>query len=261
MKVGVCVKVTADFDARLKASADGKSFEVTGKRVLGPYDGVAVEAAIQTKEKHAGTQVVSFTVGGGDETLSQLRGGPLAVGADKAVVIADAALASADSLGLAKALTAAIEKEGCDLVLTGRQSIDTDNAQVPAMIAELLGWAQVTRVVELAVEGTSFKATRVMDGGVREVVAGDLPVVLTASDELTTPRYPKLPMILAAKKKPVDTLDLAALGLSAADVAPKASTGGYAPPPERPKARKLQGDVDSMVKELVRLLREEVKVL
>jgi electron transfer flavoprotein beta subunit len=129
------------------------------------------------------------------------------------------------------------------------------------MIAELLGWAQVTRVVEFAVEGTSFKATRVMDGGVREVVAGDLPVVVTASDELTTPRYPKLPMILAAKKKPVDTLDLAGLGLSAADVAPKSTTDGYAPPPERPKARKLQGDVDSMVKELVRLLREEVKVL
>lgn len=261
MKVGVCVKVTADFDARVKASADGSAFEVTGKKVIGPYDAVAVEAAIQVKEKHAGAPVVTFTVGGGEETSAQLRGGPLAFGADKAVVIADPALAAADSLGIAKALAAAIRREGCDLVLAGRQSIDTDNAQVPAMVAELLGCALVSRVVEFAVEGAGFKATRVVDGGVREVVTGALPAVVTASDELNTPRYPKLQMIMAAKKKPIDTLDLAALGLGAADVAPRCSTTAYAPPAERPKARKLQGDVDTMVKELVRLLREEAKVL
>lgn len=260
MKVGLCAKVTADTDARLKASADGSSFEVNGKVVVGPYDAFAVEEAIKTKEKFK-CEVVSFTVGGGDEVVAQLRGTVLALGADKAVVVSDPALAGTDSLGVARALAAAIKKEGCDVVFCGKQAIDDDNVQVPAMVAELLGWAQVSRVVELEIEGNDFKATRSMDGGVREVVAGSLPAVFTAERGLNTPRYPKLPAVIAAKKKPLETPDLAALGLSGGDVAAKAVTSAYGAPPERPKGRKLEGDVDTMVKELVRLLRDEAKVL
>jgi electron transfer flavoprotein beta subunit len=261
VKVGICAKVTADTDARLKASADGASFEASGKVVVGPYDMFAVEAALQAKEKHGAEAVVSFTVGQGDDVLSQIRAGVLALGADKAVMIDDPALAGADSLGVARALAAAIRAEGCDVVLCGKQAIDDDNVQVPAMIAELLGWAQVSRVVELQFEGTTFTATRSMDGGVREVVTGELPVVLTAERGLNTPRYAKLPAILKAKSKPVDRPGLEALGLSAADVAPKVALSGFGPPPDRPKGRKLEGDVDTMVAELVRLLRDEAKVL
>jgi electron transfer flavoprotein beta subunit len=260
VKVGICAKVTADTDARLKASSDGSTFEMSGKVVVGPYDAFAVEEAIKTKEKFS-CPAVSFTVGGGDEVVSQLRGTVLAVGADKAVVIDDPALKGTDSLGIARALAAAIKAEGCDVVFCGKQAIDDDNVQVPAMVAELLGWAQVSRIVELSIDGTSFTATRSMDGGVREVVAGSLPAVFTAERGLNTPRYPKLPNVIAAKKKPLDTPNLAALGLSAADVAPKAVTTAYGSPPERPKGRKLEGDVDTMVKELVRLLRDEAKVL
>lgn len=260
MKVGICAKVTPDTDARLKASADGRSFEASGKIVVGPYDLFAVEAAIQAKEKN-GADVVSFTVGSGDEVLAQIRGTVLALGASKAVMIDDPALKETDSLGIARVLAAAIRKENCELVFCGKQAIDDDNVQVPAMVAELLGWAQVSRVVEFKLEGTSFTATRSMDGGVREVVTGSLPVVITAERGLNTPRYAKLPAILAAKSKPVDKPNLAALGLSAADVAPKATTSAYGAPPDRPKGRMIQGDVDTMVSELVRLLRDEAKVL
>jgi electron transfer flavoprotein beta subunit len=260
VKVGICAKVTADTDARLKPSGDGASFEVQSKLVVGPYDMFAVEAAIQAKEKH-GAEVVSFTVGSGDEIVAQIRGTVLALGAGKAVLVDDPALKTTDSLGVARALAAAIKREGCELVFAGKQAIDDDNVQVPAMVAELLGWAQVSRVVEFSLEGTTFKATRAMDGGVREVVSGTLPVVITCERGLNTPRYAKLPAILAAKNKPVDAVKLDALGLSAADVAPKVTVSAYGAPPARPKGRMITGDVDTQVKELVRLLREEAKVL
>jgi len=100
-----------------------------------------------------------------------------------------------------------------------------------------------------------------MDGGVREVVTGSLPVVITCERGLNTPRYAKLPAILAAKNKPVEALKLDALGLSAADVAPKVTISTYGAPPARSKGRMITGDADAQVKELVRLLREEAKVL
>ncbi|MEZ4241067.1 MAG: electron transfer flavoprotein subunit beta/FixA family protein [Myxococcota bacterium] len=260
MKVAICAKVTADTDARLKASADGASFEASGKVVVGPYDAFAAEAAIQAKEKHQ-AEVVAFTVGQGDDVLAQIRTGVLALGADKAVMIDDPALANADALGVARALAAAIKNEGCDVVMCGKQAIDDDNVQVPAMVAELLGWAQVSRVIELAFDGSTYTATRAMDGGVREVVTGSLPVLVTAERGLNTPRYAKLPAILKAKSKPVDKPTLEQLGLTADQVAPKVALSGFGPPPERPKGRKIEGDVDTMVSELVRLLREEAKVL
>lgn len=260
MKVGICAKVSADTDARLKPSADGATFEVQSKMVVGPYDMFAVEAAIQAKEKH-GADVVSFTVGSGDETVSQLRSAVLALGATKAVVVDDPALKAADSLGVARALAAAIRREGCELVFAGKQAIDDDNVQVPAMVAELLGWAQVSRVVEFSLDGATFTATRAMDGGVREVVRGSLPAVITCERGLNTPRYAKLPAILAAKNKPVEALKLDALGLSAGDVAAKVTATAYGSPPARPKGRMIPGDADTQVNELVRLLRDEAKVL
>jgi electron transfer flavoprotein beta subunit len=259
LKIGICAKVTPTTDARPKASADGGSFEVQGKVVVGPYDEFAVEEAVKTKEK-AGGELVVYSVGSGADTVAQLRI-VIALGADRAVLVDDAATRNTDSLGVAKALAAAARRDGMEILFCGKQAIDDDNSQVPAMVAELLGWAHVSRVVEFAIDGTTFRATRSMDGGVREVVSGSLPVVITAERGLNKPRAPKLPAVVAAKNKPFATVDLAALGLSAADVAPKAITGKYGPPPERPKGRILQGDADTAVKELVRLLREEAKVL
>ena len=260
MKVGVCAKITADTDARVTAAADGSGFTVASKMVIGPYDAFAVEAAIQTKEKH-GAEVISYTVGFGDETTAQIKSGLLALGVAKSVLIDDPALQKSDSLGVARSLAKAIARDGCTLVFCGKHAIDDDNWQVPAMVAELLGYAQVSRVVEFSLQGDTFTATRSMDGGVREVVTGKLPAVITADRGLNTPRYPKLPDILKAKSKPVEALKLAALGLSEADVAPKVVASAYGAPQARPKGKMITGDVDTMVKELVRLLRDEAKVL
>lgn len=260
MKIGICAKVTPDTDARLTPSADGSSFEASGKTVVGPYDLFAVEEAISTMETHGG-EVVSFTVGAAADVTAQLRGSILALGAERAVVVDDAALNGADSLGVAKALAAAIRNESIELVFCGKQAIDDDNVQVPAMVAELLGWAQVSRVVEFSIEGTTFTATRALDGGIRQVVTGELPAVITAERGLNTPRYAKLPAIMKAKKKPIDTVDLASLGLTADDVASHVQQSAFASPPERPKGRILEGDVDAVVSELVGLLRSEAKVI
>jgi electron transfer flavoprotein beta subunit len=116
-------------------------------------------------------------------------------------------------------------------------------------------------VVDFSVDGTTFTATRAMDGGVKQVVTGSLPVAITAERGLNTPRYAKLPAIMKAKKKPVAKLGLGDLGLSADAVASNATYSNYAPPAPRPAGRILEGDLDTQISELVRLLREEAKVI
>jgi electron transfer flavoprotein beta subunit len=146
-------------------------------------------------------------------------------------------------------------------VFGGRQSTDLDNAQVPAMIAELLGWPHVSMVVEFSVEGSTFTAVRDVGGNAKERVTGQLPVVITSQDTLKTPRYPKLPDIMKAKTKKLEKKNLGALGLSAGDVAPVTTLTAWSFPPARPKGKVLTGDVATAAKELVRLLREEAKVI
>ena len=262
MNIGVCVKMTANADARIKINGDATGVDMAGiKVVVSDYDEFAVEEAIKTKEKHGG-EVVSFTVG--DKSNDKLvRSGALALGVDRSIVISDDAAKAAGALGVAKVLTAALQKnlEGCDILFTGKASIDDGSAQVGAMMAELLGWAQVTKVLALEIDGTTFKATRQMDAGVRQVVTGNLPVVITCEDGLNTPRYAKLPNIMKAKRKPLAQIGVADLGLDAAGVAPKASTASYELPPTRPAGRIIEGDAATAAKELVRLLRDEAKVL
>ena len=260
MKVGVCVKVTPDTDARIKIQADGTGIEKDGiKFIVSPYDAFAVEEGVQLKEAGGG-EVVLFSVGD-SSWQSQLRQSGLAVGGDRAVIIQDAALDNTDSLGVAKALAAAIRAEECEIVFCGKQAIDDDNVQVPAMLAELLGWPCISVVNEFSIEGNSFTASRATGGGIEEVVSGTLPVVITAERGLNKPRYAKLPAIMKAKRKPIDQKDLGSLGLSAADVSPAVAFSNYSPPPARPTGRILEGDAATTAKELVRLLREEAKVI
>ena len=149
MKVGVCVKVTPDTDARIKIQADGAGIEKNGiKFIVSPYDAFAVEEGVQIKEAGGG-EVVLFSVGD-SSWQSQLRQSGLAVGGDRAVIIQDAALNHTDSLGVARALAAAIQAEECEIVFCGKQAIDDDNVQVPAMLAELLGWPCVSLVNDLS---------------------------------------------------------------------------------------------------------------
>lgn len=260
MNIGVCMKVTPDTDTRIKITAGSDGIDPAGvKWIVSPYDMFAVEEAIQTKESLGG-EVVIFSAG--DKSIvTQLRGGGLALGADRATIITDDAVRNTDSLGVARALAAAIKSEGCELVFCGKQAIDDDNVQVPAMLAELLGWAQVSFVSDFETDGSTFKATRSVGGGTVEVVTGNLPAVITADKGLNTPRYAKLPAIMKAKKKPVANLSLADIGLSADDVSPGVSVTNYGLPAARPSGRLIEGDADQQVSELVRLLREEAKVI
>jgi electron transfer flavoprotein beta subunit len=260
VKIGVCAKFTPDTDTRIKLRADNSGIDPTGvKWVVSPYDALAVEEALRLKEKQGG-EVISFTVGG-DEAVGLIRGTLLALGVGRAVLINDPATAGTDALGIAKVLAAAAKAEGVEILLFGKQAIDGDNGQVGSMVAELLGWPQVSRVSELTVEGNQCKALHAIDGGMKEMVSCPLPAVITADMGLNTPRFPKLPDIVKAKSKTVEAKNLAALGLAAADIAPAVQHTAFTMPPARPKGRILQGDVDTMVAELVRLLRDEAKVL
>lgn len=260
MNVAVCAKVAPDTATQIKTKADGSGIETAGiKWAVSAYDAFAIEEAVSLKDKKLAGKVHLFTVGD-DEAINQLRAGGLAVGADDLTVIPDAL--GGDSLTIAKALAAAIKATPeIGLVFTGNKAADDDNSQVPAMIAELLGWPQVSFVSAFETDGTTFKATRNVGGGVQEVVSGSLPVVITADKGLNTPRYAKLPDIMKAKTKPVIKKSAADLGLSATDLAPGVKIGAFGPPPARPKGRILEGDAATQVKELVRLLREEAKVL
>ncbi len=249
MKIGVCIKVTPHVDARLKISSD--AIDTTGEKlVVSDWDEFAVEEAIRTKEA-AGGEVVAFNVGphSNDKVL---RAGALALGADKAVII-DAPLT--DSLGIAQLLADKIREEGCDIVFTGKATTDDGSGQIGPMLAELLGWVQVTQIQSFELDGTSFKATRHMDAGVRQTVTGSLPAVITCEDGLNTPRYAKLPAIMKAKKKPLDKLESANPGGN------RSTLTNFAPPPSRPAGRILEGDAATTAKELVRLLRDEAKVI
>lgn len=259
MNIGVCAKISVDADARIKIKSDGSGVDIAGEKlVVGDYDEYAVEEAIRTKEAHGGS-VTAFTVGApSDEKL--IRSGALALGADKAVLISDDAAQAASPLGIARLLAAAIKEAGCDIVFTGKVSTDEGNSQTAAMVAELLGWAQISQVTEFSVDGGTFTATRNMDAGVRQVVTGSLPAVVSCEDGLNDPRYPKLPDIMKAKRKPMSKIGSADLGLGDG-VAPNANQSNFAPPPPRPPSRIIPGEAGAAASELVRLLREEAKVL
>lgn len=262
MNIAVLAKVAPDTTAQIKAKPDGSGIDKAGiKWSISAYDEFAIEESIALKEKKKAEKVFILTAGD-DEAVAALRAGGLARGGDEIHQVSDPAVLASDSLGVARTL-AALVKAAADvqLVFTGKQAIDDDNVQVPAMVAELLGWPHVSFVSAFELDGTTFKATRNVGGGMQEVVQGSLPVVITADKGLNTPRYPKLPDIMKAKTKPVVVKKPGDLGLSAADIAPAVIVSNYAPPAARAKGKQIAGDAAAQVKELVRLLREEAKVL
>ncbi|HND07181.1 MAG: electron transfer flavoprotein subunit beta/FixA family protein [Candidatus Obscuribacter sp.] len=260
MKIAVCVKAVPDTEAKI-AIADGKkNIDFNGVRfITSPYDEFAIEEALKLKEKLGGdTTVISM---GGNECTDVLRDS-LARGIDNAVHLNDADFAGLDTLSTAKVLAAAIKDGGYEIVFVGQQGVGGDNSQVPAMLAELLGFAQTTMVVKFECDGTTFKAEREIEGA-HEFVEGTLPAVISAQKGLNEPRYPGIKGVMAARRKEIAVKDASALGV-------KGQVGGdklqvtikeMALPPERPQGRKIEGDPDSAVSELVNLLRSEAHVL
>jgi electron transfer flavoprotein beta subunit len=250
MKIAVCIKRVPDSETRVKIAADGKSLDEAGvKFALNPYDEFAVEEGLRRKEEAGAGEVAVVALGSAaaQETIRTA----LAMGADRGVLL-QADKIPADGFETAKLLAAELKDGGWDLILFGKMAIDDYNHQVGPLVAELLGLPCVTAVAHLEIEGTKGVAEREVEGGI-EVVEFSLPAVLTADKGLNEPRYPALKGIMAAKKKPLEvkpvqpgtgTIEVLALML----------------PPERKEGR-IVGEGAGAVAELVRLLREEAKVL
>jgi electron transfer flavoprotein beta subunit len=247
----VCIKRVPDSETRVKIAADGKSLDEAGvKFVMNPYDEFAVEEALRRKEK-AGTgevAVVCLGPAAGQETIRTA----LAMGADRGVLL-QADKVPVDPFEAARLIAAELKAGSWDLILFGRMAIDDYNHQVGPLVAELLGMPCVTAVSHLEIDGTKGIAEREIEGGI-EVVEFPLPAVLTADKGLNEPRYPALKGIMAAKKKPLEVKPVPGSAGGAIEVI------ALTPPPER-KEGKIVGEGAGAVGELVRLLREEAKVL
>ena len=250
MKIAVCVKRVPDSETRVKISPDGKSLDEAGvKFVLNPYDEFAVEEALRRKEKAGSGEVAVFCLGpaAAQETIRTA----LAMGADRGVLLQTDKI-PADPYETAKLIAAALKPDTWDLILFGRMAIDDYNHQVGSLVAQLLDLPCVTAVSHLDIQGAKGVAEREIEGGI-EVLEFPLPAVVTADKGLNEPRYPALKGIMAAKKKPLEIKPVQPAAGAMEIVA-------LAPPAER-KEGKIVGEGAAAVGELVRLLREEAKVL
>jgi electron transfer flavoprotein beta subunit len=259
VKILVCVKQVPDTTTRIRVGPDGRSIaENDVSWVLGPYDEFAIEEALRIKEAKGG-EVVLLSLGP-DRVQAALRDG-LAMGADSAVHLKDPLFETADTLGTARALAAAIRGLApYDLVLTGQQGVGGDHSQIPGLLAELLDVPQVTVAVKVELQDGQATVEREVEGA-HETWVTDLPALISAQKGLNEPRYKKLQGIMAAKKKPLEVRDAAALGLDATALTPRVKTVELALPPGRPPIKMIAGDPATQANELVRLLHEEAKVL
>src|SRR2546425_10719751 len=252
MKIAVCIKRVPDSETRVKIAADGKTLDEAGvKFVLNPYDEFALEEALRRKEQggSGGGEVVVFSLGppAAQETIRTA----LALGADRGVLLQVDRIPP-DGWPVAQALAAALRDGGYDLILFGKLAIDDYNHQVGPMVAELLGLPCVTAITHLDLADGRGTAEREVEGGI-EAVEFPRPAVLTTDKGLNEPRYPALKGIMAAKKKPLDVKPTA-LAVGGLDVV------ALTTPPARKEGR-IIGEGPAAVPELVRLLREEAKVL
>lgn len=248
MKIVVCVSHVPDTATKINIGSDGKTIDPNGVTyIINPYDEFAVEEALKTKEKTSG-EVVVISVGG-DKNKDTLRKA-LAMGADSAVLLKDENYR--DSFAVAAALANEIKSIGAELVFFGKQSVDFDNSVTGQMTAELLGFNCVSVVTDLNIDGNKITAEKEIEGG-KEVVETSLPAVITAQKGLNEPRYASLKGIMQAKKKTIEEKP-------AAEMANKVEIVKMSKP--APKAAgKIVGEDASAVPELVKLLREEAKVI
>jgi electron transfer flavoprotein beta subunit len=258
MKIVVCVKYVPDTAIKIKIASNGKEVDLADvSLVVNPYDEFAVEEGLKLKEKHGGEVIV---VGAGSEQASAGLRTCLAMGADSAILINDPSLEKADSFVIGSVLAHVCRDLQPDLVLFGKHAIGVDNGQVPAVVAERLGFPQASVVTRLDIQDKSFRAERDIEGA-REIVEGSLPAVITAQKGLNVPRYASLKGIMAAKKKQIAVKSLDSLGLPADDLKPRISIEQITMPPSRPPGKVLKGEVSEVVPQLVKLLHEEAKVI
>ena len=249
MKILVPVKRVVDYNVKVRVKSDGTGVDIANvKMSMNPFDEIAVEEAMRLKEAGKATEVIAVSCGVAQcqETLRTA----MAIGADRGILVeTDAEL---QPLAVAKLLKAVADKEQPQLIILGKQAIDDDCNQTGQMLAALLGWPQATFASKVVLDDGKATVTREVDGGL-ETVALTLPAIVTTDLRLNEPRYVTLPNIMKAKKKPLDVLKPADLGV---DVAPRLKTLKVAEPPKRSAGVKVPD-----VATLVAKLKNEAKVI
>lgn len=251
MKIIVPVKRVVDYNVKIRVKPDGSGIELANvKMSMNPFDEIAVEEAVRLKEKSGAEEVVAVSIGPkkAQETLRTA----MAIGADRAIHVEVEDGAQVEPLAVAKILKGVVDAEAPQLVIMGKQAIDDDCNQTGQMLAALLGWPQGTFASKVVPEDGKVSVTREIDGGL-ETVLLNLPAVITTDLRLNEPRYPSLPNIMKAKKKPLDTTSASDYGV---DIAPRLKVLNTAEPPTRDAGIK----VDS-VADLVAKLKNEAGVL
>jgi electron transfer flavoprotein beta subunit len=261
MNVIVLIKRVPDTETKIQVK-DGKVVTEGISWIISPYDEYGVEEALRIVEKNGGK--VTLLCLGPEEAKETIRKG-LALGANAAVHVNDPALLGGDASTTAKVLAAALKKMEFDLVLAGKQAVDEDNAQVGVRVAELLDLPGVNSVIklDLSEDKKSARCLREVDGD-RDVMETTLPAIITAQQGLNEPRYPSLKGIMGAKKKPITDWKAADLGIDEKSVGAagaKLEVLRLDPPTARPPGKIISGEPAVAAKELVRLLREEAKVI
>ncbi len=257
MNIYVLLKKTFDTEEKINLH-DGRIDDDGAEFIINPYDEYAVEEAIKQRDEHGG-EVTVVTIGD-EDSEKQLRTA-LAMGADKAVLInTEEDLEDGDQYTTAKILEAYFEDKEVDLILAGNVAIDEASGQVGPRLAEALGIPYVTTITNLTIDGEDVSIEKDVEGDV-ERIETTLPLLVTCQQGLNEPRYPSLPGIMKAKKKPLEELELDDLDLDEDDVEPKTKTIEVFLPPAKEAGRVLEGDVQDQVKELVSLLKNEKKVL
>jgi electron transfer flavoprotein beta subunit len=257
VNIVVCVKHVPDTEVPIKIRPDGHGIDESGLNfVLNFYDEHGVEEALRIRERLGGT--VTLVTVGPARAVEALRTG-LAMGADAAIHIQDAALSTLDHIGTARVLAAAIKAVPCDLVLCGKLATDDNAAIVGPAVAEFLGLPQATAITKLDLGEGTATAHREVEGAV-EVLEVRLPAVITVERGINEPRYPSLPGIMRAKRTSVTARSLADLGMSTPPAA-HVELLGLTPPPKRQAGRRIEGEPAAVVQELLKALREEAKIL
>ena len=249
MKVLVPVKRVLDYNVKPRVKADGSGVDLANvKMSMNPFDEIAVEEAVRLKEKGVVTEVIAVSCG--VQQCQETLRTAMAIGADRAILVETTE--ELQPLAVAKLLKALVDKEKPDLVILGKQAIDDDMNATGQMLAALLGWAQGTYASKVEQADGGLKVTREIDGGL-ETVQLKLPAIVTTDLRLNEPRYASLPNIMKARKKPIQTVTPADLGV---DPAPRLSVLKVEDPPKRQAGKKV-----GSIAELVDKLRNEAKVI
>lgn len=249
MKILVAVKRVVDHNVKVRVKADESGVELANAKMsVNPFCEIAIEEAVRLKEKGVASEIIAVSIGAA-QSAEQIRSA-LALGADRGILVETDA--KPYPLQVAKILKSVAEQEGVQIVLLGKQAIDDDNNQTGQMLAALMDVGQGTFASEVVVDGNSVSVTREIDGGL-QTVALPLPAVITTDLRLNEPRFPKLPNIMAAKKKPLETKSPADYGV---DMASKLETLKVVAPKERSAGIKV-----SSVDELIDKLKNEARVI